>query len=409
MRPLLPALLLLAAARAGAAAPAPPRDEATLAAFGAALVEDGEGLTAAAAGGPAAELGLLPGDRVEFVGPAAVRTRAEAAAALRSGAPWARQSLIVRRGLTVLALPGAGAAAPASFERGERDLSAREKALAAARAARDEGAARAAVSAAAAQAWSLRSGRTFWADFPDGLPAGLRPGDEVAAEVAEGLPADGDLDFLALPVHSRVLARVTAESDDGAVRTLRLVFHSLQPAGGRTYPILGAAAALSGPPDAVMGRVSSGGTLVVPVLAAADGRKSRGADPMLGPAARLQVRLLDSAAFAEAPAWWRAGPGLDLKAEGAGAGRRLVVSRVVAGRAAAASGLKAGDVFVSIAGRDAQRLEVGEALDLLYGPPGTAVPVIIARAPVPLEIALARGVRFEHGVATPLPLPFETR
>lgn len=396
-----------------AADTAPPRDEAALAVFGASLSEDEDGLLACAVwpDGAAAAMGLRPGDRAWYVDRAAARTRAEAAAARRAAPPEERASLIVRRGLETLALTGPETPAPRDFVRGERELSAREKSLAAARSARDVAAARDAVVEAAPLSWVLRADQAFWVRFPDGLPSGLRAGDEVSAEAATPLTTDDSLDFLAIPPRSRVWARVISASDDGEVRSVRLAFYKMRPAGGRVYPILGAAKKLAGAP-ADLARVSSGGALVVAApLPSANGKKRRGKDLLLNEDARLRVRLLDPTVLVEAPAWWRAGPGLWLKtADDANGRRRFQVTHVVPGRSAAAAGLKVGDMIESVAGRSSERLDFEEALDALYGAPGTTVKVSVSRPDGARALNLVRGVEIDaKGSLTPAPLPFAAR
>jgi membrane-associated protease RseP (regulator of RpoE activity) len=395
-------------------APEPPRTDAALSASGVALSEDEDGLLAAAAwpDGPAAAMGLLPGDRVWRVDGSAPRTRDEAAAAIGAAPPEERLSLVARRGLETVVLTGAQTPAPRDFTRGARDLSARERALAAARAARDEAAASDAVAEAAPLDWTLRADQAFWVRFPGGLPAGLKKGDEVPAEVATGLTTDGALDFLAVPPKSRVWARVLAASDDGAVRAVRLVFYKLRPAGGQVYPILGAATALAAISAADLARVSSGGTLVAAVpLPSPDGKRRRGKDLLLDEDARLRVRLIDPVLLAEAPSWWRAGPGLWLKTASDAAGRRrFQITHVVAGRSAAALGLKVNDLIDAVGGRAAERMDFEEALDALYGAPGSAVKISVERAGGSSTLELTRGVKVgAKNAQTPLPLPFETR
>ncbi|HXT01627.1 MAG TPA: PDZ domain-containing protein [Elusimicrobiota bacterium] len=393
---------------------APPRASAALSASGLALSEDEDGLLAAAAWpeGAASAMGLRPGDRVWRVNRAAPRTRAEAAAAVLAAAPEERLSLVVRRGLETLPLAGAATPAPPDFARGADDLSGREISLAAGRAAREDSAARDAVAEAAPLDWTLRADQAFWIRFPDGLPAGLKKGDEVSAESATGLTTDGALDFLAVPPKSKVWARVLSASDDGSVRLLRLVFYKLQPAGGRVYPILGAATALAAVPAADLARVSAGGTIAVAApLPAADGKKPRGKERLLDEDARLRVRLIDPVRLAEAPSWWRAGPGLWLKTASDAAGRRrFQVTHIVAGRSAAASGLKINDVLDGVGGRSSERMDFEEALDALYGPPGSAVKVSVVGPGGSRELTLTRGVKVDaKGATVPLPLPFTAR
>lgn len=411
-----PASAPVPAAPVAAPAPALPlaaRDEAALAGFGAALDEDADGLLAAEplAGRPADRMGLRAGDRVWYADRAAVRTRAEASAARRAAAPEMRESLVVRRGLETLALGGDESPVPPDFVRGSEDLSAREKGLADARAVRDAARAKDAVAEAAPQDWNLRADQAFWIRFPDGLPAGLAQDAVVTAEVATGLTTDGSLDFLAVPPRSRVWARVISATDDGSVRTVRLGFFKLRPAGGRVYPISGAATAAAGVAAADLVRVSGGGTIVAAApLPEAGGKKRRGKDLVLDDNARLRVRLLEPQKLAEEPSWWRAGPGLWLKTAESEGRRRFQVTHVVTGRAAAAAGLKVGDLLDGIGGRSADRLDFEDALDALYGPPGTTVKVSAVRPGGSKTLELARGVRVDaRGLSTPLPLPFEAR
>ena len=393
---------------------APPRSEATLAASGLALSADEDGLLAAAAwpDGPASSMGLRPEDRVWRVDRAAPRTSAEAAAAVLAASPEERLSLVIRRGLETVALTGSPTPAPADFVRGAQDLSGREKGLAAARASRDDAAARDAVAETAPLDWTLRADQAFWVRFPEGLPAGLKKGDEVTAETATGLTTDGALDFLAVPPKSRVWARVLAASDDGSVRSLRLVFYKMTPAGGHVYPILGAATALAAVPAAELARVSAGGTLVAAApLPPADGKKRRGKDLLLDEDARLRVRLIDPVKLAEAPSWWRAGPGLWLKtATDASGKRRFQVTHIVAGRSAAALGLKINDMLDGVGGRSAERMNFEEALDALYGAPGSPVKISVVHGDGSQILELTRGVKADaKGTEVPLPLPFTAR
>jgi hypothetical protein len=366
--------------------------------------EDADGLFAASDG-----LGLKSGDRVWRVNRAAARDRDEAASALEAAAPPQRSWIIARRGLETLALTGPGTPAPPDAVRGARELSAREKALAAARAARDEAAARSALAAEPALDWTLRADQALWVRFPGGLRAGLKPGDEVQAETSAGLTADASLDFLAIPPGSRVWARVLAVSDDGAIRTARLVFYKLRLSGGGAYPAVGAAVSLADVPAPELAGVSSGGTIVVaaPLPAA----RGAGKDLLLDASARLRVRLLDAVTLSESPSWWRAGPGLWLKtATDASGRRRFQVTHAVAGRSAAAAGLKVGDLLDSVAGRSSERLDFEEALDALYGPPGSTVKLSVVRPGGSTALALTRGVSIDaKGASAPLPLPFEAR
>lgn len=413
---LISALLAAAPAPAPAdplaAAPAPARAEAVLAAFGASLVEDADGLAAAGVrpDSPAADAGLRPADRVLRAAQAAAGTRSEASAALRAVGPESRESLVVRRGLAALPLIGAPIPPPLDFSRGARDLSAREWALARARGAKGSAQARDEVAETTPLDWTLRADQALWVRFPAGLPSDLKKGAVVEAEAAAALTTDGSLDFLAVPSKSPVWARVAEASDDGAVRSVRLVFFKMRPAGAGVYPILGAATALAGVEAPDLSRVSAGGTLVVAApLPPSEGKQRRGPDILLGADARLRVRLLEPVTIVEPPSWWRAGPGLWIKTVEADGRRRFEITHSVAGRAAEAAGLKPGDVLDAVAGRPAERLNFADALDALYGAPGSTVRVSVLREGKSVALDLKRGVRFEQGAATPLAPPFEAR
>lgn len=406
------AAILLAALTARASIAAPPEGESILAPRDAALVEDADGLRAAGIwpDSPAALSGLRETDRVLFAARSAARTRAEASAGLRAVASELREHLVVRRGLAALALAGEPAPAPPDFTRRAHELSPRELALARARAERSSAAAHDAVAATPPLDWSLRADQALWVRFPDGLPAGLKKGDVARAETAAALTTDDALDFLAVPAKSRLWARVIAAGDDGEARTLRLAFYKLQLAGGGVYPVLGAADSLAGVAAADLARVSPGGTLVVaaPLPDAAGGRR-RGGDILLDEDARLRVRLLDPVSVVEPPSWWRAGPGLWIKTAQKEGRRLFEVTHVTSGRAAAAAGLKPGDLLDAVAGLSAEKLDFADALDALYGEPGSTVAVSVLREGRPMELTLARGVSVEKGEAAPLALPFETR
>ncbi|HAZ09024.1 MAG TPA: hypothetical protein DCZ01_11030 [Elusimicrobia bacterium] len=409
---LLFAALLAAALAPASAAAAPPRGEAVLAAFGASLVEDADGLAAAGVrpDSPAAAAGLRPADRILRAAQAAARTRAEAAAALRAVGPESRESLVVRRGLAALPLIDAQSPQPLDFSRGARDLSAREWTLAQARGAQGSAQARDEVAEEAPLDWTLRADQALWVRFPAGLPSGLKKGAVVAAETAAALTTDGSLDFLAVPSKSPVWARVAEAADDGAVRSVRLLFFKMRPAGAGVYPILGAATALAGVEAPDLSRVSAGGTLVVAApLPSSEGGKHRGPDLLLDEDARLRVRLLEPITIVEPPSWWRAGPGLWIKTVEADGRRRFEITHAIAGRAAEAAGLKPGDVLDAVAGRSTERLNFADALDALYGAPGSTVRVSVLREGKSVALDLQRGVRFEKGAATPLAPPFEAR
>jgi membrane-associated protease RseP (regulator of RpoE activity) len=189
------------------------------------------------------------------------------------------------------------------------------------------------------------------------------------------------------------------------------VFYKMQPVDGRVYPMLGTATALAGVTAADLARVSSGGTIAVAEPLPAAEKKKKGKDLLLDENARLRVRFIDPVTIAEPPSWWRAGPGLWLKTASDPFGRRrFQVTHVVAGRSAAAAGLKVGDILDAVGGRSSESMDFEQALDALYGAPGTTVKVSVVHGGVGKTLELARGVKYDaKGAAAPLPLPFETR
>lgn len=403
-RPARPAVAVpRSAAPAAPSAPvvrAETADDATLAGLGVELA--GADVLAVRPGSRAADLGLKPGDRLLTLDRREAGSRAAAAAAARAWAPGSRLSAVVRRGEEVRALESASAPRPAVFERGAHDLSAREKTLTAERAVQDEAAAGSAVRAAVTPAFTARADQSVWVRFPKGLPASVKTGDILETETATGLTTDASLDFLSVPPKSRLWARVVASENDGETRTLRLAFFKLQPAGGTAYPFFGAASGVSG--DQTLARVSAGGTLVT----AAPLPEASGTVPwpdLLGPDDRLRVRLLEPVVLLEAPAYWRAGPGLWIKtAEHAGK-RLFEVSHVTPGRSAEAAGLRVGDLLDAVDGRSSAKLDFAEALDRLYGAPGTKVSVSVSAAGKTRKVDMTRGVRVDGKASSALPLP----
>ncbi len=347
-------------------------------------------------------LGLKPGDRLLALDRRPVATRAEAAAAARAWAPGSRLSATVRRGYEMRALESASAPRPAAFERGSADLSARERTLAAERSVQDEGAAAAAVRSAPTPLFTARPDQSLWVRFPKGLPAALKKDDVVEAEAATGLTTDASLDFLSIPPKSRLWARVVEAGADGDTRSVRLAFFKLAVAGGSTYPLSGVAAGVSG--DQTLARVSAGGTLVAAVPLP-DPSGSRPWPDLLDADARLRVRLLEPVALLEPPSYWRAGPGLWIKTSERDGKRLFEVSHVTPGRAAYAAGLQAGDLVDAVDGRASAKLDFAEALDRLYGAPGTKVSVFVLRGGKSARHDLVRGGAFDPSGYSALPLP----
>ncbi|MDX6770563.1 MAG: PDZ domain-containing protein [Elusimicrobiota bacterium] len=384
--------------------PAEPPVDALLFGFGAELEESAGGLTVLATrpGSRAEELGLRPGDRLHSLDRRPAPDRAVAAAALRAWTPGSRLSAVVRRGYETRVLESPSAPRPAPFERGAADLSARERALAAERQVQDDAAAAAAVRSSPLPVFTARADQAVWVRFPKGLPAAAKTGDLVEAEVATGLTTDASLDFLSIPPKSRLWARVVEAGADAETRSVRLAFYKLAVAGGAVYPLSGAATGVSG--DQAAARVSAGGTLVV-AAPLPDPSGSRPWPDLLDADARLRVRLLEPVALVEPPSYWRAGPGLWLKTSERDGKRLFEVSHVTPGRAAAAAGIKPGDLVDAVDGRGSARLEFADALDRLYGAPGTKVSVSVLRDGRSKRHDLLRGTAFDAAGSSALPLP----
>ena len=400
-----------AAPRAESAAAAPAAapeslDEIALFGLGAALVPKDGGLSVAAVlpGSRAERAGLKPGDALLRVN-GAVATVPEASAALRAWTPGTRLSLVARRGLEIRSFETEFVPAGADYKRGDHDLSAHESALAAERAARATSDGRAVVKAVGPLTVPVRADQGLWARFPKGLPAGLKKGDEVTAEAATGLTTDGSLDFLAVAPGSKLRARVVEAADDGETRSARLAFYALDLAGGGTYPAIGAAVSVSG--DQRVARVTSGGTLVA--AAPLPDAKSRAPEPVLDADARVRVRLLDPLVVDEAPSYWRAGPGLWVKTVEDSGKRLFEVTHAIEGRSADAAGLKTGDRLDSIGGRSTEKMDFSEAIDRLYGAPGSEVEVSVVRKAKSETLKLKRGVQWSAGKPSSLPLPIASR
>lgn len=389
------------------AAPAPKGGEAPsdpiLFALGAEFSEDG-GLDVLSVrpGSRAAGLGLQPGDHVHSLDRKPVATRAQAAAALRAWAPGSRLSAVVRRGGELKALESASAPRPPEFARGSEELSARERTLAGERAAQDSAAAAAAVRGVPSPAFTARADQSIWVRFPKGLPSALKKGDVLEAEAATGLTTDASLDFLSIPPKSKLWARVVESDTQGETRGVRLAFFKLAVAGGSTYPISGAAAGVSG--DQTLARVSAGGTLVTAAPLPDISGTVLWPD-LLDSEARLRVRLLEPVTLVEPPSFWRAGPGLWIKTAERDGKRLFEVSHVAPGRSAEAAGLRVGDLVEAVDGRSSKGLDFAEALDRLYGAPGSKVSVSVLREGKSKRFDLLRGARLDATTTSALPLP----
>ncbi|MEQ1920270.1 MAG: PDZ domain-containing protein, partial [Elusimicrobiota bacterium] len=251
---------------------------------------------------------------------------------------------------------------------------------------------------------AVRADQGLWLRFAKGLPAGLKQGDEVIAEAATGLTVDSTLDFLAVPPGSKIRARVLDAEDDGVTRTVRLSFYALDLNGGGTYTTLGVATAVSG--DQRMARVITGGTFVA--AAPLPDAKRRAPEPVLDTDARLRVTLLEPLIVDEPPSFWRSGPGLWVKTV-EDSGRRLFeITHVIAARSAANAGLKVGDRLDAIGGRSTEKMDFAEAIDRLYGAPGSEVVVNVVRQKSE-PIKLKRGLKWASGKSTPIPLAYNAQ
>ncbi len=377
-------------------------DEVALFGLGADLVAEEHGLVVSFVrpGSRAEKAGLKAGDQLLRLD-AAAASRSKVAAALRAWTPGTRLPLIVRRGLEVLSLETAPVPEARDYARGDKDLSAHERSLSDERSAQAVSGGRAVVKAMAPLTVPVRADQGLWLRFPKGLPAGLKKGDEIVAESATGLTVDASLDFLAVPPGSKVRGRVLDAVDDGRTRAVRLAFYALDLAGGGTYTTLGYATAVSG--DQRMARVGPGGTLVA--AAPLPDAKRRGPEPVLDVDARLRVRLLEPLVIDEPPSFWRAGPGLWVKTVEDGGRRLFEVTHAISGRSAESAGLKVGDRLDAIGGRSTDKLDFAEAIDRLYGKPGSDVEVSVGRGKSGVR-KLKRGMRWIGGKSALLPPAF---
>ena len=106
--------------------------------------------------------------------------------------------------------------------------------------------------------------------------------------------------------------------------------------------------------------------------------------------------------FDPASEMWRAGPGLWVKTVEDGGRRLFEVTHAVAGRSAESAGLKVGDRLDAIGGKPSEKMDFAEAVDRLYGAPGSDVEVSVLRGKSQSH-KLKRGLRWAAGKSTPLP------
>jgi len=380
-------------------------EEVALFGLGVALVAQDDGLVVASVrpGSRADLAGLKAGDRMLRADGAAA-SRASVAAQLRAWTPGTRLPLVVRRGLEIRSLETAPVPPAPDYTRGDRDLSDHEKALAADRSSQAVADGRAVVKAVGPLTVPVRADQGLWTRFPKGLPSGLKKGDEVVSEAATGLTVDATLDHLAVPPGSKLRARVLDAVDDGETRTVRLGFYALDLNGGGTYSAIGVATAVSG--DQRMARVGAGGTLVA--ASPLPDAKRRAPEPVLDADARLRVRLLEPLVVDEPPSFWRTGPGLWVKTVEDGGRRLFEITHSIASRSAESAGLKAGDRLDAIGGRTTEKMDFAEAIDRLYGAPGSDVEVSVLRGKSQI-FKLKRGVRWSAGKSAPLPLAYNAQ
>ncbi len=380
-------------------------DETTLFGLGAALVAQDDSLFVAAVrpGSRAEQAGLKSGDQL-LRGDGGVSSRAAVAAQLRAWTPGTRLALLVRRGIEVRSLETSPVAPSRDYARSERELSEHEKSLAAERSAQAVSDGRAVVKAVGPLTVAVRADQGLWLRFAKGLPAGLKQGDEIIAEAATGLTVDSTLDFLAVPPGSKIRARVLDAVDDGVTRTVRLAFYALDLNGGGTYTTLGVATAVSG--DQRMARVIPGGTFVA--AAPLPDAKRRAPEPVLDTDSRLRVNLLEPLVVDEPTSFWRSGPGLWVKTVEDSGHRLFEITHIIAARSAANAGLKVGDRLDSIGGRSTEKMDFAEAIDRIYGAPGSDFEVSRLRGKSE-TLKLKRGLRWTAGKSEPLPLPYNAQ
>lgn len=387
-------------------APAAASDDLDLAGLGAALAQQGGGLVVLAAlpGSPAAELGLKAGDRILWLGGAAARTRAEAAAALRAWAPLTRLSAVVRRGVEVLSLASRTPPPQPPFERRPADLSPAERLLTDARLKDASAAAQAEFARAPHLEVRLLEGQAFWLRLPKGLPVGVKAGDVLEGETTTASAASPDLDYLALPPFSKVWLKVASADASGPLRRLRLIAFKLEPSGGQPYPI--SACLTDMVADRPLLRLTPASTLLAADPVLPDPKRKL----LAGPEARFKAVLREPVILREPPAFFKAGPGLWIKTKETAAGRVFEISQVVALRSAERAHLKPGQRLASIAGKNASDLDFPEAIAALYGKPGSkvTVEVLLQAGAKPVSVELTRGIVYGHdGAPSPAPPPYQ--
>lgn len=374
-------------------------------ALGAALVDSpaGPAVGEPLSDSPAESLGLKAGDRVyALAGKPTPSAGQPAASALSSWPLGARLSAVVARGLEVRRLEASAPPAPSDRGREKDKLSAHELAIKQGRLDASGEAAAAALRAAPPLDFSVHARQAFWLRFPNGVRADVAPGAIFVGETTTAVTTSPELDFLSLPPKSLVWARVLSIERTGDLRKLRLHVFKLKPAGGHAYRVSGLLTDIVG--DQKLAKVSTGGTLVASAPLAPLGKKE--VDWLIAPETRLRGELLDALTLTEEPNYYRAGPGLWLRTKDAPQGRRFEISHVIPGRAAEKAGLKVGQLVSAVGARSSEKLDFAEALDTLYGEPGSQIKLTVEKEGAkPETVALRRGVLFKDGKEEPVPLP----
>lgn len=394
-----------------AAEPAP--DHATFVApagsLGAALLDTSAGPTVGEplADSPAEAMGLEAGDRVLSLGGKPLESAAApATAALTAWPLGARLSAVVARGLETRRLETPAPPVPADRAREKERLSPHEVALKQGRLDAAAEKAHAALAAAPALDAAVHARQTFWVNFPTGVSASAVPGAVFVGETTTAIATSSELDFLSLPPMTRVWARVLSLERGEDVRKLRLHVYKLQPPGGYPYKVSALVTDLVPEPGRPAGlvKVSAGGTLASAAPLAPLGKREK--DWLVSPDTRLRAELLETVTLTEAPSYFRAGPGLWLRAKDSPEGRRFELSHVISQRSAEGAGLKVGQIVDSIGARSAAKLEFSEALDMLYGPLGTEIKLtVLEDGGKKRTVSLKRGAVYKDGAESLLPPP----
>lgn len=389
------------------AAPPPPADDPTMAAFGAVLAAAPHPLTVAAVlpDSWAERLGVAPGDRLLYVDRVPLRDHPTTAAAFRGWQPGTRLSAVLRRDLRVVSLEGRFPEPEPAFKRGSDEFSAQEKKFAGARLAKTTSVAQAALSQAPSLNVTTQGRQSFWVRLDDGIKNDVARGDILEGVVTTAVPTDPSLDYLSITPGSKVWAQVVAVNKSQEAVAVRLAFFKLRLDGGQAYFIAGKAVGAAGPQKMVL--ASQGGSLVAALPIDGEGKKKK-AGPLLDPDMRLRVELTTPLTLTEPESFYQAGPGMWIKTQRTAQGQVCSISYLVPGRSAANAELRVGDAVVAIDGDKCAKLESDEVIARLYGKPKSRVKLSIVRAggAKPETVEIKRGVIYENGQANDLPMPY---